>query len=171
MQGTSEWWIFHKGNRMFVGDLPDLQGQGINALGDAHRRIHSPLIFERHGKVSRIGDDDGGFWDYGGHADLPYLLHLPFDGRITFRLFEFFFQLADRHFLPLVPLPIFRGFWPRTWQISLWRTDSGHIEGVGMSQSPFKNGNSRTFEVWQRPVSNAFFPNSRLLILARVSSS
>lgn len=106
MQGASEWWIFHKGNRMFVGDLPDLQGQGINALGDAHRRIHSPLIFERHGKVSRIGDDDGGFWDYGGHADLPYLLHLPFDGRITFRLFEFFFQLADRHFLPLVPLPI-----------------------------------------------------------------
>jgi len=42
-------------------------------------------------------------------------------------------------------LPIFRGFWPRTWQIPLSRTDSGHIEGVGLSQSPFKNGNSRTF--------------------------
>src|SRR5262249_35326021 len=59
---------------------------------------------------SRVGDNDGRFWDGGDHAtthaQLPYLLHLPFDGRVTFRLFEFFFELADRHFLPLVPLPI-----------------------------------------------------------------
>src|SRR5262245_66638425 len=87
MQGASKWWIFHNGNRMFVGDLPDLKRQGINALGDAHGRIHSPLIFERHRKVSRVGDDDGGFWDSGddtaAHADLPDLLHLPLDGRVT----------------------------------------------------------------------------------------
>ena len=55
-------------------------------------------------------------------------------------------------------------FWPRTWltplaapggvtTVSLARTDGGHIEGVGLSQSPFQNGNSRTFEV--RPAGNA----------------
>ena len=78
------------------------------------------------------------------------------------------------------PLPIFQfcrycvhaltdrkhgsAFWPRTWPtplaapggvttVSLARTDGGHIEGVGLSQSPFQNGNSRTFEV--RPAGNA----------------
>src|SRR6476646_7841394 len=56
--------------------------------------------------------NDSGFWNCcnhtAAHAELPYLLHLSFDGRVTFRLFEFLFQLADRHFLPLVPLPILK---------------------------------------------------------------
>jgi flagellar basal-body rod protein FlgB len=38
-------------------------------------------------------------------------------------------------------------------QVSLARTETGHIEGVGLSQSPFRNGNSRIFEV--RPAGNA----------------
>jgi len=37
--------------------------------------------------------------------------------------------------------------------ISLTRTDGGHIEGVGLSRSPFANGNSRVYEV--RPAGNA----------------
>ena len=37
--------------------------------------------------------------------------------------------------------------------VSLTRTETGHIEGVGLSQSPFRNGSSRTFEV--RPTGNA----------------
>jgi flagellar basal-body rod protein FlgB len=37
--------------------------------------------------------------------------------------------------------------------VSLTRTESGHIEGVGLSQSPFRNGGSRIFEV--RPAGNA----------------
>jgi flagellar basal-body rod protein FlgB len=37
--------------------------------------------------------------------------------------------------------------------ISLTRTDSGHIEGVGLSQSPFANANARIYEV--RPAGNA----------------
>ncbi len=37
--------------------------------------------------------------------------------------------------------------------ISLTRTDSGHIEGVGLSRSPFPNGNARAYEV--RPAGNA----------------
>jgi flagellar basal-body rod protein FlgB len=36
---------------------------------------------------------------------------------------------------------------------SLARTENGHIEGVGLSQSPFRNGSTRTFEV--RPAGNA----------------
>ncbi|HET9715338.1 MAG TPA: flagellar basal body rod protein FlgB [Pseudolabrys sp.] len=37
--------------------------------------------------------------------------------------------------------------------LALARTSSGHIEGVGLSQSPFPDGNSRVFEV--RPAGNA----------------
>jgi len=37
--------------------------------------------------------------------------------------------------------------------VSLTRTEGNHIEGVGLSQSPFQNGSSRTFEV--RPAGNA----------------
>ena len=37
--------------------------------------------------------------------------------------------------------------------VALARTADGHIEGVGLSQSPYRNGNSRTFEV--RPTGNA----------------
>jgi flagellar basal-body rod protein FlgB len=37
--------------------------------------------------------------------------------------------------------------------ISLTRTDNGHIEGVGLSQSPFLNGKARVYEV--RPAGNA----------------
>jgi|SRR5690349_7956740 flagellar basal-body rod protein FlgB len=37
--------------------------------------------------------------------------------------------------------------------LSLTRTDSGHLQGVGLSESPFPNGNARTFEV--RPTGNA----------------
>ena len=68
MQGASEWRIFHDGNRMFVGDLPDLESQGVNALGYTHGGIHSPLIFECYGKMGRVGDNDGGFWDCRNHS-------------------------------------------------------------------------------------------------------
>jgi len=37
--------------------------------------------------------------------------------------------------------------------VSLSRTADSHIEGVGLSQSPYRNSNSRTFEV--RPAGNA----------------
>ena len=37
--------------------------------------------------------------------------------------------------------------------VSLTRTADGHIEGVGLSQPAYRNGNSRTFEV--RPAGNA----------------
>jgi flagellar basal-body rod protein FlgB len=37
--------------------------------------------------------------------------------------------------------------------VSLTRTAENHIEGVGLSPSPFRNGTSRTFEV--RPAGNA----------------
>jgi len=37
--------------------------------------------------------------------------------------------------------------------VSLMRTADSHIEGVGLSQSPYRNGSSRTFEV--RPAGNA----------------
>jgi flagellar basal-body rod protein FlgB len=37
--------------------------------------------------------------------------------------------------------------------LTLTRTDSGHIEGVGLSQSPFPNANAHDFEV--RPTGNA----------------
>lgn len=42
---------------------------------------------------------------------------------------------------------------PMVASLSLTRTDSGHLEGVGLSQSPFPNGKTRTFEV--RPTGNA----------------
>lgn len=41
----------------------------------------------------------------------------------------------------------------RLTPVSLTRTENSHIEGVGLSQSPFRNSNSRTFEV--RPAGNA----------------
>src|SRR6476620_10925485 len=37
--------------------------------------------------------------------------------------------------------------------VSLSRTADSHIQGVGLSQSPYRNSNSRTFEV--RPAGNA----------------
>jgi flagellar basal-body rod protein FlgB len=37
--------------------------------------------------------------------------------------------------------------------VSLSRTADGHIQGVGLSQSAYRNANSRTFEV--RPAGNA----------------
>jgi flagellar basal-body rod protein FlgB len=37
--------------------------------------------------------------------------------------------------------------------VSLTRTADSHIEGVGLSQSPYRNGSSPTFEV--RPAGNA----------------
>jgi flagellar basal-body rod protein FlgB len=37
--------------------------------------------------------------------------------------------------------------------VSLTRTAASHIEGVGLSASPYRSGNSRTFEV--RPTGNA----------------
>jgi flagellar basal-body rod protein FlgB len=37
--------------------------------------------------------------------------------------------------------------------VSLTRTESGHIEGVGLSQTPYRNGNAPSFEV--RPAGNA----------------
>ena len=74
---------------------PDFQSQNVNTLSDTHGCVHSPLIFQRYGEVGRVGDNHGGFWYCGDHTtahpDLPHLLHLSFDGRITFRLFEFFF--------------------------------------------------------------------------------
>ena len=49
MQGASEWRIFHDGNRMFVGNLPDLQGERVHALGDADRCVHATRVFECNG--------------------------------------------------------------------------------------------------------------------------
>jgi flagellar basal-body rod protein FlgB len=37
--------------------------------------------------------------------------------------------------------------------VSLTRTDDGHMPGVGMSQSPYRTGNARLFDV--RPTGNA----------------
>ncbi|HMF21955.1 MAG TPA: flagellar basal body rod protein FlgB [Pseudolabrys sp.] len=37
--------------------------------------------------------------------------------------------------------------------LSLTRTDEGHLPGVGMSQSPYRAGNTRLFDV--RPTGNA----------------
>src|SRR5262249_60848713 len=115
MQGASEWWIFHNGNRMFVGDLPDLQGQGINALGDPHRRIHSPLIFERHGKASRIGDDDGAFWDCGWRTDIGLLLDSCFIAVTTPASILSSSFIASSPCTPRVAMPALASrSWPRT---------------------------------------------------------
>ena len=60
--------------------------------------------------MRRVGDDDRRL-RYGRdhaptHPDLADLLHLALDRRVAFRLFEFFLQLPEGHFLPLVPLPV-----------------------------------------------------------------
>jgi len=72
---------------MLAGDLSDLQSQGVNALGNAHWRIHSPLIFERDGIVCRVGNYYRDLWDGGDHSaahtQLPHLLHLAF-GHLPF---------------------------------------------------------------------------------------
>ncbi|HZP69354.1 MAG TPA: flagellar basal body rod protein FlgB [Pseudolabrys sp.] len=47
---------------------------------------------------------------------------------------------------PLAPQTMVSG-------VSLTRTDDAHIQGVGLSQSPFPNGNARVYEV--RPAGNA----------------
>jgi flagellar basal-body rod protein FlgB len=43
--------------------------------------------------------------------------------------------------------------------VSLARTETSHIEGVGLSQSPFRNGSSRIFEV--RPTGQRREPRGR----------
>ena len=110
MQRAGQRRILDDRDRMLAGDLPDLQGQRFDAFGDADRRLHAALIFQRDGVVGRVGDDDRGLrhrrHHAPAHARLAHLLHLALDGRVAFGLLEFLLQFPQRHFLPLVPLAV-----------------------------------------------------------------
>jgi flagellar basal-body rod protein FlgB len=61
------------------------------------------------------------------------------------------FQARDLAPLKLDDAPLAAGNTVQT--VSLTRTDSSHIEGVGLSQIPYSDGKAPTFEV--RPTGNA----------------
>jgi len=42
----SAYLIFSDWSRMGARDLSDLQGQSVDALGDANRCVHTPFLFE-----------------------------------------------------------------------------------------------------------------------------
>src|SRR6185437_11559640 len=82
----------------------------VDAFCHAYRRVHPALIFQGNRIVRRVCYDNRSFGYRSNHApthaNLPYLLHLALDGRVAFALLEFLLHLAQRHFLPLVPLPV-----------------------------------------------------------------
>jgi hypothetical protein len=110
MQRPGERRILDHGYVVRFGDLADFPGDQVDAFGDADRRVHAALVAERDGKVGRVGDDDGGFrhrrHDALSHPGVAQLPKLAFDHRVAFGLAELLLDLLQRHFLPLVPLPI-----------------------------------------------------------------
>src|SRR5438105_10061213 len=60
--------------------------------------------------MGRVGDDHRGLGHLRHHAlaraGLPQLADLRLDGRVALGLFELLLEFAQRHFLPLVPLPV-----------------------------------------------------------------
>src|SRR5258706_3404348 len=71
MQGPRQRHVLDDGNIVLAGDFPDLERDGIDALGHADRRRHAALVGKRHRVVGRVGDDDGGLGNRGHHP----LLH------------------------------------------------------------------------------------------------
>src|SRR4051812_23019384 len=73
-----------------TGDFPDLEGEIVDALGDADRRRHAALVGQRHRIVGRVGDDHGGLGNRGHHPLLHALLaqlpDLALDVRVAFGL-------------------------------------------------------------------------------------
>ena len=110
VQRARERRVLHHRDRMLGRDLADLQRQRVDALGEADRRVHAALVLQGDGVVGRVGDDDRGLRHRGDHALAhPALAQLPdlaLDHRVAFGLLELLLHLAQRHFLPLVPLPV-----------------------------------------------------------------
>jgi hypothetical protein len=73
-------------------------------------RIHAALVLQGDRVVRRVGDDDRRLpnrrYHAPAHAGLQHLLHLALDDRIAVGLLELLLEFPQRHFLPLVPLPV-----------------------------------------------------------------
>ena len=110
VQRAGERRILDDRDAVLAGDLADFQRDRIDALGDADRRVHAALVLQGDGEVGRVGDDDGGLRHRRhhalAHAGLADLADLALDRRIAFGLLELLLDLAQRHLLPLEPLPV-----------------------------------------------------------------
>src|SRR5665213_2136734 len=110
VQGPRQRDIFHDRDVVLGGDFPDLARDQIDALGHADRRRHAAFVGKRDRVMGRVGDDHGGLGNRRHHAFLharmPQLPQAALDVRIALGLLEFLFHLLQRHFLPLVPLPV-----------------------------------------------------------------
>ena len=110
MQRPRQWRVFDHRDRVFGRDLADFERHRIDALGEADRRLHAAVVLQRDGVVGRVGDDNRGLRHLGhhalAHAALAQRPDLALDHRVAFGLFELVLHLAERHFLPLVPLAV-----------------------------------------------------------------
>ena len=60
--------VLDDGDVVLARDLPDLEGEIVDALGDADRRLHAALVGQRHRIVGRVGDDHAGLGNGGHHG-------------------------------------------------------------------------------------------------------
>ena len=93
-----------------LGDLADAQGDGVQALGHAHRRrCLGGVVFQRHGIVRRVHHHHGGGRHGLDHAAAraldPHLLLAGLDVRVALGLFELLLDLLLGHFHPLQEAP------------------------------------------------------------------
>src|SRR5579883_2829446 len=94
--------VLDQGNVVLLGDLADAVGDEIGALGHHHRRaLAAHLVFERHGEVGGVGDDDRGGRHRRHHAPARALdadrAQAALDERVALRLLRFLLHLLLRH--------------------------------------------------------------------------
>ena len=89
------------GNAVPEGDVADLRGEQVPALGDHDRRRHIGAVFERDGVLGGVGDDHRGALDVFEHAAAAHLAlqaaNTLLDHGIAFRLFVFVAHILAAH--------------------------------------------------------------------------
>src|SRR5260370_609503 len=57
VERARQWRVLDHRNAVLARHLPDLEGDGVDALGDADRRVLAALVLQGHRIVGRVGDD------------------------------------------------------------------------------------------------------------------